>query len=244
MAIITATKYYSADTYFNGNVTFFSDVNFDTIRCRVGIITNLGTVNLNTTGVATISQVKISSGIVTAAQTSQTVTYFGDASSMTVNGTLLSTAITGIGAIVPSGVIVMWSGTIANIPTGWRLCDGTNNTPDLRNRFIVGAHSGAGIGTIGTSGPGFNAGTGALNANYTPGDTGGLTAHQLTIAELASHTHTVGSRDSTAGDGSAAGNQEFVGGTLGTPVTTSSRGSDNYHENRPPYYALAYIMKT
>ena len=40
---------------------------------------------------------------------------------------------------VPSGIIAMWSGTNATIPTGWNLCDGTNNTPDLRNRFIVGS---------------------------------------------------------------------------------------------------------
>ena len=43
--------------------------------------------------------------------------------------------------IIPTGVIVMWSGSIASIPTGWLICDGTNGTPDLRNRFIVGAGS-------------------------------------------------------------------------------------------------------
>ena len=39
------------------------------------------------------------------------------------------------------GLIVMWSGAIAEIPPGWALCDGTQGTPDLRDRFIVGARS-------------------------------------------------------------------------------------------------------
>jgi hypothetical protein len=42
---------------------------------------------------------------------------------------------------LPSGCIVFWSGTIATIPAGWYLCDGTNGTPDLRNQFIVGAYA-------------------------------------------------------------------------------------------------------
>ncbi len=47
---------------------------------------------------------------------------------------------------VPKGVIVMWSGRIADIPPGWALCDGTNGTPDLRDRFIVGARQDDGGG--------------------------------------------------------------------------------------------------
>jgi hypothetical protein len=43
------------------------------------------------------------------------------------------------GSAVPSGAIVMWSGTVASIPQGWLLCDGQNGTPDLRDRFIKGA---------------------------------------------------------------------------------------------------------
>lgn len=45
----------------------------------------------------------------------------------------------GVGSGVPSGVILMWSGSIASIPSGWQLCDGTNGTPDLRDKFVVGA---------------------------------------------------------------------------------------------------------
>jgi hypothetical protein len=69
-----------------------------------------------------------------------------------------------------SGMIIIWSGSTANIPTGFVLCDGTQNTPDLRNRFVVGAGS-----------------------NYNPGDTGGADSVTLTTAQLASHSHGDGS---------------------------------------------------
>ena len=133
----------------------------------------------------------------------------------------------------------MWSGSIASVPTGWALCDGNNNTPDLRNRFIVGAHSGSGTGTSATTGPTFNATTGALSANYTPGNSGGETAHKLTIAEMPSHTHSKGFQGGNA-NGIRGGNSAAVC----QQVETESAGGDNYHENRPPYYALAFIMRT
>lgn len=144
-------------------------------------------------------------------------------------------ALTGIVSI-PTGVIVMWSGSIANIPSGWALCDGTNSTPDLRNRFIVGAHS------DGSTGVTFNATTGATSGNYGPGNTGGETAHQLTVAELAAHTHTEQYNVNSSG-------QDQAGSGSGDNDNTSTRnsgstGGNNYHENRPPYYALAFIMKT
>jgi microcystin-dependent protein len=157
------------------------------------------------------------------------------------NVTGTATSFSGNG-ITPIGGIIMWSGTVAGISTltGWALCDGANGTPDLRNRFIVGAHSGAGNGTVATAGPGFNASTGAINANYTPGNSGGETAHQLTIAELAAHAHGA-SRDDVIAATTGAGTVRTVGSGS---IQTSSVGSDNYHENRPPYYALAFIMRT
>jgi hypothetical protein len=57
----------------------------------------------------------------------------------------------GTDASIPAGVIVMWAGLLANIPVGWHLCNGTNGTPDLRNRFIKGADQAADPGTTGGS---------------------------------------------------------------------------------------------
>lgn len=161
--------------------------------------------------------------------------------SATATGTVTAGTFSGNGTI-PIGGIIMWSGTIANIPTGWALCDGTNSTPDLRNRFIVGAHSGAGSGTSATVGPGFVDTTGALTANYTPGNTGGETAHQLTVAELASHTHTYNQNNNQNTDHS--GTDTTTNNPSFTTGNTGPAGSDRYHENRPPYYALAFIMRT
>jgi len=141
--------------------------------------------------------------------------------------------------IVPEGLIAMWYGSIANIPTGWLLCDGTKGTPDLRNRFIVGAHSGAGVGFTPTSGPGFDGTTGALNANYTPGNRGGRTAHKLTVAEMPAHDHL----DNTAVPSRSTSGGGARDGADGRTTRTGSTGGDKYHENRPPYYALAFIMR-
>ena len=48
---------------------------------------------------------------------------------------------TALSSSFTTGMIMMWSGTIATIPTGWVLCNGSNSTPDLRNRFVIGAHT-------------------------------------------------------------------------------------------------------
>ena len=59
-------------------------------------------------------------------------------------------------SVIPSGVIVMWSGTTSDIPTGWVLCDGDNGTPDLTDRFVIGAGN---LATPGASGGGTIGGT-------------------------------------------------------------------------------------
>jgi hypothetical protein len=141
-------------------------------------------------------------------------------------------------AIVPAGVIVMWSGSIATIPSGWLLCNGSSGTPDLRDRFVVGA------GT-----------TYAVNA------TGG-TADAVVV----SHTHTATSTDSghthnaiTQTSGSSSSGAQYANSFSGSVNTTSTAmiqtstanitttvataGVSGTNANLPPYYALAYIMK-
>ena len=120
--------------------------------------------------------------------------------------------ITSIGSPLPSGIIVMWSGTIANIPSGWVLCDGANSTPDLSSKFIKGVSG----------------------SSENPGSTGGGTTHTHT-------THAIHSLHSTTAETSGAfGYPKGFAGT-GTPNTHDAHNSPN-HE--PPYYELAYIMKT
>jgi hypothetical protein len=133
---------------------------------------------------------------------------------------------------VPSGSIIMWSGSIASIPAGWYLCDGTNSTPNLRDRFIVGAGS-----------------------TYAVAATGGSAN-----ATLVSHTHTASVTDpghahsadqpypgSTAANGGGyygQGNTRNTGtATTGITVGISTEGNSATNANLPPYYALAYIMK-
>jgi len=137
---------------------------------------------------------------------------------------------------VPSGVIVMWSGTVANIPNGWVLCNGSNSTPDLRNRFVVGAGD-----------------------TYAVDATGGSAD-----AVVVSHTHTDSGHTHSANGWSAATTSSVFDGTIDgsynaggsdrnyvqNPVTASAsanistEGESGTNKNLPPYYALAYIMKT
>jgi hypothetical protein len=133
--------------------------------------------------------------------------------------------------IIPTGVIVMWSGSVASIPTGWVLCDGNNSTPDLRNRFIVGAGS-----TYSVAGTGGSADAIVVSHTHTATDAG--------------HTHTgvakVQQTFGYGGGGSVYGavfqsNQTSDSGTANISVSTT--GSSGTNANLPPYYALAYIMK-
>ena len=144
---------------------------------------------------------------------------------------------------IPSGVIVMWSGSVANIPDGWHLCDGTIGTPDLRDRFIVGA-----------------------GGSYSVDNTGGSSTHAHGSGSYSApdHAHTI---STNIGSSVYRGKSQYLGVTrdhgddfgndyeknrYGTPdntLTTSSAGggpltgTSGSASSLPPYYALAYIMK-
>lgn len=124
--------------------------------------------------------------------------------------------------IIPTGGIIMWSGSIESIPSGWALCNGANGTPNLMDKFIVGAGSGYGVGA-----------------------TGGEASHVLTTEELPPHNHALNVMGSTDADNNHTVANEFQTGPDGFCgwKYTQNTGSGWGHENRPPYYALAYIMR-
>jgi len=131
--------------------------------------------------------------------------------------------------LIPTGVIVMWSGTIATIPSGWALCDGTNGTPDLRDRFIVGARQD-------------DSGVAKTNVKGTLLQTGGEHQHTLTTGEMPSHSHDIPRRSPTVGSWRTFDSPDELNiGIWGNP--TGSTGGDQPHENTPPFYALAFIIK-
>jgi microcystin-dependent protein len=149
------------------------------------------------------------------------------------------------GATIPAGLISMWSGSIGSIPSGWYLCDGSNGTPNLTDRFVIGL-------------------------TYAVNGTGGVSTNTLVEANIPAHTHTATSvvtdpshsHGSTVGSGfiSNGGSEQLAGGNnlnFGRPSTTAtastgitvattnaSVGSGSSFTNIPPYYALAFIQKS
>ena len=159
--------------------------------------------------------------------------------------------------LVPTGVICMWSGTLATIPSGWALCDGNNGTPNLVAKFIRG------VNTSGTN-PGTTGGADAITpagTNSTPTFTGSaLAGHQHQVpwhipgGIACRSTASFGTGGSVAGvqapsssnsDTTSAGRQKTDSISAGTPAGTVSRPTftGTQFDNRPAYYELAYIMK-
>jgi microcystin-dependent protein len=147
------------------------------------------------------------------------------------------------GTGIPSGIITMWSGTIATIPSGWLLCNGASGTPDLRNRFVIGA---------------FQDTTGVAYTTITGADTqtGGtkdaiVVSHTHTLTDPGhNHTTAVGNQGSQNGTATGGGSQPTTAGatltssTATTGITVATAGASGTNANLTPYYALAFIMKS
>jgi hypothetical protein len=152
---------------------------------------------------------------------------------LTSRGAGLSPQYTTLTAFV-SGMIMLWSGSVATIPSGWLLCDGSNSTPDLRSRFVVGAGSTYAVGATGGSAD-------AIVVSHT---------HSATVTDPG-HAHALPLTPPFPGTGGGSGSGLVPQGsgltsssaTTGISVTNSTTGSSGTNANLPPYYALAYIMK-
>jgi len=112
------------------------------------------------------------------------------------------------------GMIILWSGSADSIPDGWHLCDGTNGTPDLRDRFVVCAGN-----------------------NYAVGNKGGSAQHRHTFTTDGHEHYAMNTLSPQPGDGIP-----YWDGTAPTDTATDS-GTTEMAPNLPPYYALCYIMK-
>jgi microcystin-dependent protein len=258
-----------------GQATNFSTSN---IHATGGNVTELTTFS-GTTGQATnfsAGNIIVASGNIsniTGANNTFTAANLVNSTATTRTANDVSTAIATtafVHSVLPTGIIVMWNSTAASIPLGWQLCNGSNGTPDLRDRFIVGAGTTYAFGDTGGSA------SVTLAANAMPIHSHVLSG-ALTTGSAGSHTHTLtdpGHAHSGTGSGS------FPSGRYGpdpipapsstTPTSTSftgisiasaldhvhsvtlsgntqtaggSGGTTQPHENRPPYYALCYIQK-
>lgn len=163
------------------------------------------------------------------------------ASSTTNNTQIASTAFVKtvvaaeISAALPAGSIILWSGSVASIPTGWVLCNGSNSTPDLRNRFVVGAGSTYAVNATGGSAD-------AIVVSHT---------HTATVTDPG-HSHNINPGLTDVDQSRVGGGRTSASGivattetaTTGITVSNSTTGSSGTNANLPPYYALCYIMKT
>ena len=150
---------------------------------------------------------------------------------------ILQTAPT-VSNTVPSGLIAIWSGSLGSIPSGWALCNGANGTPDLRNSFILGAGSTYAVGATGGSADAIVV-SHTHTAASTVTDPGHL--HSFTAAQFVSGSNLSGGTIAVTPQANNTASA-VTGVTVAT--TNTATGVSGTNANLPPYYALAFVMKT
>jgi hypothetical protein len=148
--------------------------------------------------------------------------------------------------LFPVGMIILWSGSVASIPAGWSLCNGLNGTPDLRDKFVVGAGSTYAVGATGGAVSGTTSAAGAHSHTGVTGSTA------LTVDQIPSHTHgiqilSIGPAGASGGTavGNGAATSGATGGGLAHNHTISTQAAHTHTvATLPPYFALCYIMRT
>jgi hypothetical protein len=142
-----------------------------------------------------------------------------------------------------SGMIMLWSGSTGTIPSGWVICDGTNSTPDLRDRFVVGAGSTYSVDATGGSADAtLVSHTHTATSSVTDPSHAHLSAQGTEFPQYAVSGTANGPNGLRSGD--PHGKTEAVTTGITVSTTNSTEGSSATNANLPPYYALAYIMKT
>ena len=141
---------------------------------------------------------------------------------------------------VPSGVILMWSGSVGSIPAGWLLCNGASGTPDLRGRFLVGAGGSYSVGATGGSADAVVV-SHSHSASTSISDPGH--AHTMPYSSGVDSPKSVDNTPSEYGrkDTTTSTYGAYTGISAGT--TVNAAGVSGANANLPPYYALCYIMK-
>jgi len=170
-------------------------------------------------------------------------------------------------AFIPVGGIILWAGSLGSLPANWQLCDGSNGTPNLRDKFIIGAGGSYAVGATGGANTanlqhnhgGHTSGNAGAHTHTQP-DTGAGSAHNHTIATgghsgtgsvyyepstpneyvAISHAHQITTQNESA---HVHNNPDFdSGGSHNHTITVNNQLSSS-QDIRPPYYALAYIMR-
>ena len=148
-----------------------------------------------------------------------------------------------------TGMILLWSGAIGSVPSGWHLCDGTTGTPDLRDRFIVGAGNSYSVNQVGGS-----ADSTLVAHNHTATSTSSSTVsdpgHHHSLTQIPTNTNVnvqTGFYDKTVGGAGSSFITDNATTSISVSTSTStsiaSAGTSATNANLPPYYALAYIFK-
>jgi hypothetical protein len=195
----------------------------------IAALGNALSVSAGGTGVSSNTAYAVLCGGTTATNPIQSIASVGTAGQvLTSNG---AGALPTMQAAFVSGMIILWSGSSASIPTGFLLCNGSSSTPDLRDRFVVGAGSTYAVNATG----------GSANAAL-PSHT-----HTATVTDP-QHNHTTNAAGGAAQSGGGAtlfaGSGTTGNASTGITVANSTEGVSATNANLPPYYALCYIMKS
>lgn len=158
------------------------------------------------------------------------------------------------GTIFSRGMIILWSGSLIEVPDGWAICDGTNGTPNLADRFVIGAGGNLSPGNTGGSSSVVSSSAGAHTHPITVNATTLLEA-QTPRSALSFSYGTVYVREEPLGKGSTVSSLTRTGDTKSIRsasaatghthgASSASSGAHSHTVNTmPPYYSLAYIMK-